>query len=595
MTAGRAHHARRPARRGGLDARAPGQGLHPDRPAERRAGHRAHRGPHRLQPGRASTWASPPSTPSPTSGSGSSAAATSSCSPTTASCGRIDTFLDERSGYFFEMNPSGLMADARVRRQRHEPRVGRHLERARPPQRDRLDDRDRNPLPHAQLRSRQRHLGHQLPAHGPPQERRQHLDGMGAQPGPAAHDQRRPRHGHQRRHAGHRPRHQAVRPLRRRAVARPRRRAAGIATRNAGVDLFYNPTPGLRANLTINTDFAQTEVDQRQVNLTRFSLFFPERRDFFLDGATFFDFASNNDRRRAGAARSSAGASASAPTATPQRIDFGTKFTGQVGGQDVGLLHVRTGDDDDERLHRRGLHGGAGEAAHAARSPTSAASTRGATRAATARGASHTVGFDLRLATSRSSAAREPRRRRAGSCTTSRPDVTQRHQRLRRRRRLSRTTAGPSASTPARCRRNFDPAVGFVARRNYRRYNQFASFGPRPRNSRVVRQFSFTGDLDVHHRPAQRAAGAQRRPDAARTCSSRGRTTFAVELDRNYERLDAPFAISPGITLPLGSEYTFTRFARQRADGQPPHAGAQRPLRDRRLLLGHAPADGRWA
>ena len=62
---------------------------------------------------------------------------------------------------------------------------------------------------------------------------------------------------------------------------------------SAGLDLFYNPTPLLRANLTVNTDFAQTEVDQRQVNLTRFSLFFPEQRDFFLDGATFFDFASD--------------------------------------------------------------------------------------------------------------------------------------------------------------------------------------------------------------------------------------------------------------------------------------------------------------
>ena len=59
--------------------------------------------------------------------------------------------------------------------------------------------------------------------------------------------------------------------------------------REAGVDVFYNPTPGLRAALTVNTDFAQTEVDQRQVNLTRFSLFFPEKRDFFLDGAPFFD------------------------------------------------------------------------------------------------------------------------------------------------------------------------------------------------------------------------------------------------------------------------------------------------------------------
>ena len=52
-----------------------------------------------------------------------------------------------------------------------------------------------------------------------------------------------------------------------------------------GLDVFYNVTPQLRANLTVNTDFAQTEVDDRQVNLTRFPLFFPEKRDFFLEGA----------------------------------------------------------------------------------------------------------------------------------------------------------------------------------------------------------------------------------------------------------------------------------------------------------------------
>src|SRR5687767_6196966 len=123
-------------------------------------------------------------------------------------------------------------------------------------------------------------------------------------------------------------------------------------SKNAGVDVFYNPTPGLRANVTVNTDFAQTEVDQRQVNLTRFSLFFPERRDFFLDGATFFDFASTNGNglgseqvqpffsRRIGLS----------DDARPQRIDFGTKLTGQLGGQDVGFLHVRTGTDTDDNF-----------------------------------------------------------------------------------------------------------------------------------------------------------------------------------------------------------------------------------------------------
>ena len=61
----------------------------------------------------------------------------------------------------------------------------------------------------------------------------------------------------------------------------------------AGVDLFYNLTPSLRTNLTVNTDFAQAQVDARQTNLTRFSLLFPEQRDFFLDGSLFFNFVSD--------------------------------------------------------------------------------------------------------------------------------------------------------------------------------------------------------------------------------------------------------------------------------------------------------------
>ena len=59
----------------------------------------------------------------------------------------------------------------------------------------------------------------------------------------------------------------------------------------AGLDVFYNFTPGLRANFTLNTDFAQTEVDQRLVNLTQYPLFFPEKRTFFLEGQNLFEFA----------------------------------------------------------------------------------------------------------------------------------------------------------------------------------------------------------------------------------------------------------------------------------------------------------------
>src|SRR6476620_1262672 len=74
----------------------------------------------------------------------------------------------------------------------------------------------------------------------------------------------------------------------------PGRANPGVRTRaNAGLDVFYSPTPRVRTNVTLNTDFAQTEVDQRLTNLGRFPQFFPEKRDFFLDGATFFDFQSS--------------------------------------------------------------------------------------------------------------------------------------------------------------------------------------------------------------------------------------------------------------------------------------------------------------
>ena len=56
------------------------------------------------------------------------------------------------------------------------------------------------------------------------------------------------------------------------------------------LDVFYKLTPSMNASLTLNTDFSATEVDDRQVNLTRFNLFFPEKRDFFLQDADIFEF-----------------------------------------------------------------------------------------------------------------------------------------------------------------------------------------------------------------------------------------------------------------------------------------------------------------
>ncbi len=110
-----------------------------------------------------------------------------------------------------------------------------------------------------------------------------------------------------------------------------------------GVDLFYQITPGLKSSLTINTDFAETEVDDRQINLTRFNLHYPEKRDFFLDGASHFKFGIDADD-------SSPASKSIIPFFSrrmgldslggPIPINVGAKLTGQIDDWNIGMMYI---------------------------------------------------------------------------------------------------------------------------------------------------------------------------------------------------------------------------------------------------------------
>jgi len=110
---------------------------------------------------------------------------------------------------------------------------------------------------------------------------------------------------------------------------------------NVGVDAKYEVRPGLVLDMTVNTDFAQVEVDDEQVNLTRFSLFFPEKREFFLENSGIFEFGFRGAfepppflmffSRRIGIAEDG-----------EVPVLGGMRLTGRVGGQTVGLLNVVT-------------------------------------------------------------------------------------------------------------------------------------------------------------------------------------------------------------------------------------------------------------
>jgi hypothetical protein len=110
-----------------------------------------------------------------------------------------------------------------------------------------------------------------------------------------------------------------------------------------GVDLFYQLTPSLKTSLTINTDFAETEVDDRQINLTRFNLHYPEKRDFFLDGANYFQFGIEGDRMSPVATRIIPFFSRRMGLdndGNPIPIDYGAKLTGQVDNWNIGMMHI---------------------------------------------------------------------------------------------------------------------------------------------------------------------------------------------------------------------------------------------------------------
>ena len=316
---------------------------------------------------------------------------------------------------------------------------------------------------------------------------------------------------------------------------------------DAGGEIAYNITPSLRAVGTINTDFAETEVDARRVNLTRFALQYPEKRGFFLDGATFFDFyVPAFFSRRIGLDANG----------QPQRIDGGSKLTGQAGRFDIGGLYVRTGQDNGapgedfgvlrirRRILRQSFIGGiyTGRATR----DQSAVPTRG------------TAGFDFRLATS----------------------TFRGHQNLEASGFVSMTSnyggkSGDNVAYGGRLNypndiyessmafmevgKNVDPQVGFLNRWNFRRYQPRFMWSPRPKGHRYIRRFSFGGDADVYTDTANRLVSRDFDLTPVRVeLHSGDNVEFGVVP--TYERLEENFTISSGVTLPAGGEYRFTRY-----------------------------------
>jgi len=116
---------------------------------------------------------------------------------------------------------------------------------------------------------------------------------------------------------------------------------------DGGFDLYKNITPNFVGAFSYNTDFAETEVDDRRINLTRFSLYFPEKRTFFLEGSEIFDFGTTGGSYDPSFIPFFS-RSIGLRDGVQVPISFGTKVFGKVGDTNISVLDVRTRNRDGE-------------------------------------------------------------------------------------------------------------------------------------------------------------------------------------------------------------------------------------------------------
>ncbi len=315
---------------------------------------------------------------------------------------------------------------------------------------------------------------------------------------------------------------------------------------DVGLDLTYSLTPSLRAALSLNTDFAEVESDQRRVNLTRFPLAFPERRDFFLEGSSVFSFSPRNGitpffSRRIGLVGGD-----------PIPIVYGGRMAGQAGAYDLGFFQVRTGSTDlvpsEDFTAARAVRGIFRE------SSLGAIYTRRGTHAweEVAGWDAHTVGADLDLFTSSFMGNRNlqlealfaTHTRARGDDTTSVLDRTARGVRF----------AYPN--DPFRWHVSyrefgavFDPPVGFAPRRAFRRLQPSVGYTFRPHWAAVRTadvQLQHTHLMDLDYRPQSVGTNV---PLNLRFESGED---IGIEVSHDFERLERPFRIRPDIEIPTG-------------------------------------------
>src|SRR6185436_7737850 len=312
---------------------------------------------------------------------------------------------------------------------------------------------------------------------------------------------------------------------------------------DAGLDVKYGLTQNLTADFTYNTDFAQVEADEQQVNLTRFSVFFPEKRDFFLENQGLFAFGG-------AAAGGFAAANSDVPIlfysrriglndGQPVPIIAGGRTTGRVGRYSLGLVDMQTDNDRGVRstnfsvvrLKRDLLRRSSIGLLLTGRSVgQSGSGTNGVY------GFDGTFGFYDNLNINTYWARSQTNGRTAN-------DVSYRGQLDYNGDRYGAQLEHIAVGN------DFNPEVGFLRRRDMRRSTALLRFSPRPQRIASVRKFFYQGSID--YITNGRGHLETRASNGEVAIEFQNSDRLSVSVTDSYEFLPRPFEITPEITLPI--------------------------------------------
>lgn len=357
---------------------------------------------------------------------------------------------------------------------------------------------------------------------------------------------------------------------------------------DAGLDVKYGLTRSLILDGTYRTDFAQVEEDLQQVNLTRFSLFFPEKRDFFIEGQGIFDFGgvqAGNSPGDVPLLFYSRQIGLSQGQAVP--VLAGARLTGRAGEYSIGGLNIQTEDEPEagavstnftalrvkRNLLRRSNIGVLATRRGPALGPSAAASgeaayTAGLDATMLFLTSINVTGYYARTETPAASGASV-----AGTSYRGRFDFT--------------TDRYGAAAEHMLIGPGFQPEVGFVRRTDVRRSFGQARFSPRPSANAVVRKLTWQAGLD-YLTDAAGLALQNREASGLFRIDFQSSDQLSLEYSREYELLPARFTISPGVIVPAGGyDYDLTRATY--------NLGQQRPVSGRLTVAGGTLYDGtRW-